>query len=188
MQYSFQQNCKRIGINSTVYGFFIGQLPAIKEYLDKGMINKSYLFDYTDIRAAEAYKSGTQLLEAVYFANHGTTIGYDGEGKPVLADTGINKYVTKRLLEIQDGIVQFAQDFGYTQKKYHFIKSKVVKDKTVDFYAVQLVKNVSKCSIRSFKDGLSGSAWKNAFIRKNIHLPSTYWLYQCIRHTAKKFL
>lgn len=208
MQYSFEKNCNRIGINNITYGFFFGQLPAIKEYLDTGMRNTPYLFSYTDTEAAEAFKSGTQLLEAVYFANHGTTVGYNEVGEPELADTGIDETVANRLLDIQDGIVQFAKDFGTIQTKYHFIQSKTVRNKTVaflknprrkiielvgdlkvyDIYSVQLVQKISDFSISSLKDGLRDSAWKNAFVREYINLPSTYWLYQCIRHVAKKFL
>lgn len=209
MQAFFSQLLDEFDFNNCVTGFFVGQNHRIKKWLDQGMDNESYLYTYEDRDSDEAFSSATALLESVYFANHGTTGGYNDKGSPVLEDTRLPQDTIDKLLALQEGILAYVNEIGEYELKYHFLDRIELRKKYVgyfiqpDAYSVDLLGDIymydeslmklaekvaSRFSeFRKLKE-LSRAGWKVAFIQRNMLTPRPYDTYQFLRSTAKKVI
>lgn len=201
MQNSFIEILKRCNIECDVTGFFIGQKRKVSFYINKGMKNYGYLFNHNNRYEQSLVASGEALLETVYFANHGTTVGYDNNG-PVLESIDISDVTKNHLFDVQSGVEKFITQLGYINKKYNLISSydafffleKLFAHPSLkqvshigewEFFDDKIVKLAPKTNIvptsNFIKDFLE-AGWKIAFLKRNLKVNLPYFkLYNLLR-------
>ena len=194
MQNNFINMLHFCGIKQEIIGFFLGQRKEIKKYLDNGMKNLSFLFDYKDSMNRNIITSGCSFLEFVYSAPHGTTLGYNETGA-VLAPNELPVSTEDHLLAIQDGIVLFVKQVHTLQEKYGILEKDQILQYMVNFFKnpplqlldyigewaffddrqIKLAHRIEKFSIKEFCKEAVAAGWNVGFIKRNIRLPFPYY-------------
>lgn len=100
-------------LNANIVGFYVGQSQQAKEYIDKGIKTEAYLFNYKTDGYNEV-RPFLNLFESLFLAQHGTTVRYKYKAnmfKPVLAESEYSEKERKLFKEIQDGAIQFINEY-----------------------------------------------------------------------------
>lgn len=114
MQRSLVQICQGNGMDVNIIGFFLAQRDEF--YKNAQYINNhGFLFEYGKVSKKEnlLLNSGTNLLELLFAADHGSTRTYqeqDGKVIPVLEDYEYGR-VYGTIKRCQDAALQFVRDF-----------------------------------------------------------------------------
>lgn len=106
-------------LNANIVGFYVGQSQQAKKYIDKGIKTEAYLFNYKTDGYNEV-RPFLNLFESLFLAQHGTTVRYkyeDNMFKPVLAESEYSEKERKLFKEIQDGAMQFINDYKNNEDK-----------------------------------------------------------------------
>lgn len=193
MQKCFVSILKQYGCRAKVEGFFVGQKTAMKEHISQGMYNTGFLYNYDEINDIRMMiNSSETLLEVMLFANHGTTLGYSQDG-PVLKEIEYSDEVVNKLLEVTNGILEFAQDIYEVQYNYSIITRqeiiatygqlavklpKIYVEKIADWEFLndgnsKIVERVAPVHLKRFLIEFRHCGWKTAYLKLNtkISLP-----------------
>ena len=98
-----------------IFGFYMGQAPNAKKFIEKGMKNEAYLFSYNQLEEYKKIRAFLNLFESFFLAQHGTTIGYKLEKNvyvPILDEIEYSKDEIEKFKEIQDGAIEFIKEFN----------------------------------------------------------------------------
>lgn len=212
MQVALETNLNIHNIEHDVYGFFLAQRPEMEDIILYGIKNKGWLCDFKGPkRIQDILLSGTCLLELIFMAPHGTTIGYskdeDGKVEPVLAQ---NEYENnfKAISIIQESAVAFLNDY---KKLYCGLIVNSKEDffgrlrrflcnpdrnlaKTfgeMPFYDSgihRIAPQVKALRIISFIKGYNISFWKTGYLKRNFRIKLPYMaIYRVTRIIGLKF-
>jgi predicted HAD superfamily hydrolase len=95
-----------------VEGLYFALLPGAQPKVDRGNKMEGWCWQPHRIQdGPDMLRSGgMELLELALSADHGTTLGYDSDGRPILADTADDHDYRAAASAIQSGITTFWQD------------------------------------------------------------------------------
>lgn len=194
MQNNFINMLRFCGIKQEIRGFFLGQRKEIGKYLENGMENTSFLFDYKDSMNRNIITSGCNFLEFVYSAPHGTTLGYNEKGA-ILAPNELSVSMANHLLAIQDGIILYVKQARTLQEKYGILTKKQILQQLAHLFKnpplqlldyigeweffddrqIRLAHRIEKFSIKQFYKEAVAAGWNVGFIKRNIRIPFPYY-------------
>lgn len=201
MQYNFIKLLKKCGINKEVEGFFLGQKPEIKSYINMGMHNHGYLCNYNDRVYINKILSGCVLLELIFHPECGTTLGYNYNG-PILDQLEIGQDSIKRILLVQKGIISYVRKIGNIQLEYNIISDdKIRVDVTTfltnpslnsldtigdwevnDEYVEKLLPRIKFGDYKAFYYGMMKTGWHVGYLKRNIRFNLPYYrIYEMLR-------
>ena len=194
MQKNFVEILRKLGGKQNVVGLFLGQKHEIVKYLKMGLVNYGYLFNYAEKRKCELITSSCGLLEMVFFADHGTTTGYNEEG-PVLNAGDIPESTKIHLIFLQEGILKYVKCMSKMNEKYGIISSDLIIDQLKDLFKypklqvldyigewdfyddmeVKIAHRMHFFPLKAFINGFINSAWAVGFLRRNFRIRAPYY-------------
>nr|WP_296455908.1 hypothetical protein [uncultured Acetatifactor sp.] len=206
MQRALVQLLKDNNVDVDIYGFFMAQRDGF--YKNASHIkNMGFLFNYDAVSAQEnlLLNSGTNLLELLFSADHGSTIRYTILQDKIVPELEDYEYahVYPVIRRCQDAALKFAKDF---HSKYGFAVCGYEKElfkpmyrtlKRPDRKVIQYFGNMpysdmnetklvlaKKCSIFKLKDcikAFNDSGWKVGFIKRNFKIRYSFEIYWLLR-------
>ena len=206
MQRALTEVLKYKGVEAEVTGFFLAQRDEYYKNEDY-ILNFGYLFNYNHVKKKEnlLLHSGTNLLEFLFGADHGSTRSYCWKENCIVPELEEYEYgnVYSNLKECQDAAIRFVIDFhnknGFPEKgtektffdpMYNFLKRPSI-DGIKHFGDVEysdmserglyLAKAVSIVPVKKFVKEFQDSGWKVAFLKRNLGLPFSFEIYAWLR-------
>lgn len=193
MQRALQVVLNVNNIDNEMLGFFLAQRDEYYKNMDF-IENYGFLFDYGKVSDDEniLLNSGTNLLEVLFSADHGTTLKYDIKNKkavPVLADFEYSNEINN-IRECQDAALEFVRGFSkekpcnITLKKYFYNMYMLFLNPTkevIDLFGdmaysdlneknMRLSPKTSLLNIKKWCSNFVYSGWKVAYLKRNIPL------------------
>lgn len=192
--------------DADMVGFFLAQRDEYYKYKDK-IKNFGYLFNYGDVSDEEnlLLNSGTSLLEFLFSASHGSTIGYEKKGENVypILDEYEFKEVYPIIKECQEGAIDFIKDYSKNfsenvsieYKQYFFPMYRVLQQPSYELIEhfgdicvsdmneteVYLANKCSLTSPKKFIKAFTECGWKTAFIKRNLRTKHALAIYSVLR-------
>lgn len=187
-------------------GFFLAQRDEYYKYKEK-IKNFGYLFNYGEVSDEEnlLLNSGTSLLEFLFSASHGSTIGYEKREERIypILDEYEFKEVYPIIKECQDGAIDFIKDFSKSFSNNASIEFKqffspmyrVLQQPSYELIAhfgdicvsdmnekeIYLASKCSFASPKKFIKAFVDSGWKVAFIKRNLRTRHALAIYSLLR-------
>ena len=95
-----------------VDGLYFGLLPEAQIMIKRGYKMEGWYWQPHRVEEEHVMLSsgGIELLELALSADHGTTLGYDADGRPILADAGEDPDYQEACRNLQAGITAFWKD------------------------------------------------------------------------------
>ncbi len=194
------------GIQNQMTGFFLAQRDEY--YKNRAFIeNYGYLFNYGDVSEKEnlLLNSGTNLLELLFSADHGTTLKYeftDKKSNPVLAEYEYADII-QRIKICQNAALDFirsaqksnqkewiSNEKNYFESMYHVLRDPT--DDIIELFGdmnysdlnekeMYLAKRVRFLPVRNFMNEFRYSGWKVAFLKRNLKTKHAFYIYCVLR-------
>lgn len=211
MQRALNQILESNDVKAESIGFFMAQRDEYYKNA-KYITNYGYLFNYGKVSNKEnlLLNSGTNFLELLFSADHGSTIKYqkvDGKVKPIFDEYEYTN-IWPMILEIQNAAIDFIDDF---QSGSDIYKPTCWHDYFLPFYSV--LENPSKKILNEFGDWyisdmnekgmrlapklklkeyfsfikhFKNSTWKVAFLKRNLFTDKSFEIYCFLRKYFNK--
>lgn len=206
MQRALGEVLESNGIQNQMIGFFLAQRDEF--YKNRAFIeNYGFLFDYGDVSEKEnlLLNSGTNLLELLFSADHGTTLKYEITNKksnPVLAEYEYADII-QRIKICQNAALDFVRsvqtvgrkEWNYNAKQYFGNMYHILNDPADDIIELfgdmnysdlnekemYLAKKVGFFSVNDFVHEFRYSGWKVAFLKRNLKTKHSFGIYCVLR-------
>ena len=204
MQNNFTTILEKNGIQNNYIGLFMGQKEEMETYLKEGMCNYGYLFGYQNRREQEIITSGCGVLEFIYHADHGTTMGYNEQG-PILGEVGMIPSTIIHLKAVQKGILQFAEQTAQIQKKYKVFSFESIQEQVLHFFKnpnSAMLDQIGEWQVdeedgkiapktpvfpaQEFYKELISCAWQVGFLKRNLKVKAPYFKVVCLARRVRK--
>lgn len=206
MQRAMLQVLESDHVECDMVGFFLAQREGFirnKNYIN----NKGFLFEYGKVSRTESLllNSGTNLLEILFCANHGTTKCYeekDGMIMPVLCPYEYAEEYSKIKI-CQDAAIQYVKEmYERNQLPEPGMETVMFKEmyrvlKRPTNEEIKFLGDLTFSDMKGEKQYLASSTkifpiqefvkifrtvgWKTAFLKRNLHIPNSFALYILLR-------
>lgn len=144
LQYAMKKIIDSNHYNVNTYGFYIGLTDEYNEYKENGMDAEGYIFMPQDIELENRIVGAKGLVELLFSAPHGSTLGYKivrNNIQPILDEMDYDKYQQKKIDEIQLGALNFVKDFS---NKFYNLDLNLSKDILIN----RLIRYISNPTIK----------------------------------------
>lgn len=192
------------GKKNKIYGCYIGVYDDAYKF-ENPYFAEGYLFNYgSNLNRQYKIFSFVSLLETMFLAKEGTTVGYEEKNKKIIPKTAKYEYdnqneMVKLVTKFQDGALMFIEDYCNSDISTNKIPADIASSFIIEFgckmkkedrglfenlyfenYKINNIVNFNKSTFyylvhpKSLKKDFFQSGWRIQFLKKLFKLPLPY--------------